>query len=91
MIILRTFLQNLRHGRPARRRRARPARICWNASTPFSSGALPITGVAAATASLKSPELVPTRRKIIADIRGDVFAFLDQHGFRYVPSVSNSS
>jgi histidinol-phosphate aminotransferase len=57
--------------------------------TPFSSGALPVGGVAAATASLKSPELVPSRRKIIADIRGDVCEFLDQHGFRYVPSVSN--
>jgi histidinol-phosphate/aromatic aminotransferase/cobyric acid decarboxylase-like protein len=43
----------------------------------------------AATASLNSPDLVPARRKIIADIRADVFAFLDKHGFKYVPSVSN--
>ncbi len=56
---------------------------------PYSSGALPITAMVAATASLKSPDLVPTRRKIIADIRGDVFAFLDKHGFDYVPSASN--
>jgi histidinol-phosphate/aromatic aminotransferase/cobyric acid decarboxylase-like protein len=56
---------------------------------PFSSGALPITGMAAATASLKSPDLVPARRKIIADIRRDVLSFLDAHGFAYVPSVSN--
>ncbi len=57
--------------------------------TQYSSGALPITAMAAATASLKSPDLVPKRRQIIADIRGDMFAFLDRHGIRYVPSVSN--
>jgi histidinol-phosphate/aromatic aminotransferase/cobyric acid decarboxylase-like protein len=56
---------------------------------PFSSGALPITAMAAATASLKSPDLVPERRKIIAGVRRDVLSFLDAHGFAYVPSVSN--
>ena len=56
---------------------------------PYSSGAMPITGMVAATASLKSPNLVPSRRKLIADTRGDVFAFLDKHGFSYVPSASN--
>ena len=55
----------------------------------LSNGALPITGVAAAMASLKVKNLVPERRKIIADIRNDVFAFLDKHKFPYVPSVSN--
>lgn len=55
----------------------------------FSSGALPITGVVAAIASLNSPELVPTRRKLIADTRAETFAFLERHGFSYVPSVSN--
>jgi histidinol-phosphate aminotransferase len=57
--------------------------------TPFSSGALPVPGVVAATASLKSPDLVPSRRKIIGQVRADVFAFLDKQGFDYVPSVSN--
>jgi histidinol-phosphate aminotransferase len=57
--------------------------------TPYSSGALPITGMAAAIASLKVADLVETRRKIIADTRASVFAFLDRHGFSYVPSVSN--
>ena len=57
--------------------------------TPFSSGAMPITGMVAATASLKSPTVVPERRKIIGDVRKDVFAFMDAHGFKYVPSVSN--
>ena len=32
---------------------------------------------------------MPKRRKIIADVREDVFAFLDKHNFKYVPSVSN--
>jgi histidinol-phosphate/aromatic aminotransferase/cobyric acid decarboxylase-like protein len=56
---------------------------------PYSSGALPVTGMAAATASLKSKKLVPERRKIIGDVRADVLGFLDKHNFKYVPSVSN--
>jgi histidinol-phosphate aminotransferase len=55
----------------------------------FSAGALPITGVVAATASLKSKTVVPERRKIIGDVRADVLAFMDKHNFKYVPSVSN--
>ena len=55
----------------------------------FSSGALPTTGMAGATASLKSKTVVPERRKIIGDVRADVLAFLDKHKFKYVPSVSN--
>lgn len=88
VIILRTFskiygMAGLRAGAAI----GRPellARI-----TPYSSGALPVTGVAAATASLKATELVSQRRKLIAGIREDLFAFLDKHGFNYVPSVSN--
>jgi histidinol-phosphate/aromatic aminotransferase/cobyric acid decarboxylase-like protein len=57
--------------------------------TKWSAGALPITGMVAATASLKSKSLVPERRRIIADVRNDVFAFMDKHKFSYVPSVSN--
>jgi histidinol-phosphate/aromatic aminotransferase/cobyric acid decarboxylase-like protein len=56
---------------------------------PWTSGALPVTGMAAATASLKSKTVVPERRKIIADVRNDVFAWMDKHNFKYVPSVSN--
>jgi len=55
----------------------------------YSAGALPITGMVAATASLKSKGLVPERRKIIAGVRENVFEFLDKHNFQYVPSVSN--
>jgi histidinol-phosphate/aromatic aminotransferase/cobyric acid decarboxylase-like protein len=56
---------------------------------PWSSGALPVTGMVAATASLKSKTVVPERRKIIGDVRADVLAFMDKHNFKYVPSVSN--
>jgi len=55
----------------------------------YSSGALPITAMAAATASLKSKDLVPERRKIMGDTRTDLQAFLDKHNFKYVPSHSN--
>ncbi len=57
--------------------------------TPYSSGALPITGMAGATASLKSTTVIPERRKIMGDTRNDVQAFFDKHGIKYVPSVSN--
>ena len=56
---------------------------------PWTSGALPVTGMVAATASLKSKTLVPERRKIIGDVRRDTLSFLDKHGFQYIPSVSN--
>jgi histidinol-phosphate aminotransferase len=55
----------------------------------LSNGALPITGVAAAMASLKVKNLIAERRKIITGIRNDVFEFLEKHKFQYVPSVSN--
>jgi len=55
----------------------------------WSSGALPVTGMVAATASLKSKTVVPERRKIIGDVRADVLGFMDKHNFKYVPSVSN--
>jgi histidinol-phosphate/aromatic aminotransferase/cobyric acid decarboxylase-like protein len=55
----------------------------------FSAGMLPITGMAAASASLKLPKLVPDRRKKIGDVREDTLAFLDKNKFHYVPSVSN--
>ena len=57
---------------------------------PYGAGALPVTGVVGATASLKaSPTLIPQRRKIIGDIREDVCAWLEKKNIKYVPSVSN--
>jgi histidinol-phosphate aminotransferase len=55
----------------------------------YGAGALPLTGMVAATASLQSKGLVAKRRQQIRDIREDCFAFLEKHNFSYVPSVSN--
>lgn len=55
----------------------------------FGAGALPVTGMVGATASLKVKTLVPERRKIIKDIREDVFSFLEKNKIEFVPSVSN--
>ena len=57
--------------------------------TNYGAGALPVTGMIGAAASLKSPKLVPERRKIIGDTRNDVFDFLTKHNAKFVPSVSN--
>lgn len=50
---------------------------------------MPITGMAAATASLQTKDLVPTRRKMIGQVREDTFEFLEKNNYKYVPSVSN--
>ena len=55
----------------------------------FTAGPLPSAAMAAATASLKAKDLVQERRKIIADVRSDCLAFLEDHHFNFVPSVSN--
>ena len=55
----------------------------------FSAGMLPITGMAAASASLEQKSLVSDRRKLIGDVRNDTLAFLAKNNFHYVPSVSN--
>lgn len=55
----------------------------------FSAGALPVTGMAAAIASLKAKNLVAERRRIVREIRNDLFEWLEKNGFSYVPSVSN--
>ena len=50
---------------------------------------LPITAIAAAKASLLDPELVPTRKKIIADTRTETLAWLKSEGYTTTPSESN--
>lgn len=50
---------------------------------------MPITALAAASASLKDAQLVPERKRVNARIRGEVFAWLDRNGYSYVPSESN--
>lgn len=55
----------------------------------FGAGALPVTGMVGAHASLKSAKLVPERRKYVKDIREDLFAWMTAKGYKFVPSVSN--
>jgi histidinol-phosphate aminotransferase len=58
--------------------------------TPFGgTNPLPITAVAAAKASLLDPDLVPTRKKIIADIRKETLVWLKDEGYQTTPSESN--
>jgi histidinol-phosphate aminotransferase len=51
--------------------------------------AMPITAVAAATASLKHEHLVSERKQSNAAIRQKTFDWLGSHGYSYVPSESN--
>jgi histidinol-phosphate aminotransferase len=55
----------------------------------FGAGALPVTGMVGATASLKVKGLVETRRKIIADIREETAEFLDKKGYPSMKSEAN--
>src|ERR1017187_971675 len=87
VVVLRTFskiygMAGLRAGAAI----ARPDLIDKLAG--FSAGMLPITGMAAATASLQVKNLIPERRKKIGDVRNDTLAYLAKNNFHYVPSVS---
>jgi histidinol-phosphate aminotransferase len=55
----------------------------------YGQNFMPVTAVAAATASLEDPMLVPTRKKIIANTRNNTFAWLTANNYKFVPSVSN--
>ncbi len=55
----------------------------------FGAGALPVTGMVGATASLKAKGLVESRRKIIADIRNQTAEWLDKKGYACMPSEAN--
>ena len=58
-------------------------------STFGGMNALPVTAVAAAKASLLDADLVPTRKKIIADTRAQTLAWLKGLGYATTPSESN--
>ncbi|HXJ07230.1 MAG TPA: pyridoxal phosphate-dependent aminotransferase [Candidatus Acidoferrum sp.] len=51
--------------------------------------AMPITAVAAATASLKDERLVPERKRINATIRQATCEWLSKNGYSFIPSQSN--
>ncbi len=50
---------------------------------------LPITAMAAAKASLLQPDIVSTRKKIVAGTRTDTIAWLQSSGYAVTPSESN--
>jgi len=50
---------------------------------------MPVTAVAAASASLKESGLVPERKRINASVRHETFQWLDRNGYSYTPSESN--
>ncbi len=56
---------------------------------PFSAGAMPVTAMVAATASVKDKSLVPDRRKVMGDIRNDTFSWLTGKNVTFIPSESN--
>lgn len=51
---------------------------------PFGQNPMPITGAAAARASLEDPGLVPARRKIIGDTRRETLGWLRAGGFKVI-------
>jgi histidinol-phosphate aminotransferase len=56
---------------------------------PYSAGAMPITGMVGATASLRAKDLVAQRRKIMGDVRTDTFEFLTSKNVEFIASESN--
>lgn len=55
----------------------------------FGTGPLPVLGIVGAHLSLKSPGLVAARRKIVKDIREDLFSWMTGKRYSFIPSVSN--
>jgi histidinol-phosphate/aromatic aminotransferase/cobyric acid decarboxylase-like protein len=55
----------------------------------YSAGAMPITSMAGATASLRVRNLVAERRKAIGDIREDVFDWLTARNVEFIRSETN--
>lgn len=55
----------------------------------YAAGALPVTAMVGATASLRAKKVVPERRDIIAGIREDTFGFLEKNRIEFIPSEAN--
>jgi histidinol-phosphate aminotransferase len=88
VIVLRTFskiygMAGLRAGAAI----ARPDLL--EKFIPYTAGAMPITAMVGATASLKVKDLVPVRRKIMTDVRDGVFEWLTAKDVEFIPSESN--
>ncbi|HEY1732299.1 MAG TPA: pyridoxal phosphate-dependent aminotransferase [Terriglobales bacterium] len=50
---------------------------------------MPVTAVAAASASLTDPNLLADRKRINTQVRNATFAWLDSNGYSYIPSQAN--
>jgi histidinol-phosphate aminotransferase len=48
----------------------------------YGQNSMPVTALAAARASIADPDLVPTRKKIIGDIREDTISWLKANGYK---------
>jgi len=88
VIILRTFsklygMAGLRAGAAI----ARPDLL--QKMNVYTAGALPVTAMVGANASLKVKNLVTERRATIAGIRNETLEFLDKHNIEYIPSEAN--
>ncbi len=57
--------------------------------TGYGAGALPITGMVGATASLQSRTVIPERKANMRNLREDVFSFLRKNNLTFVASESN--
>ncbi|MGI8989025.1 MAG: pyridoxal phosphate-dependent aminotransferase [Bryobacteraceae bacterium] len=55
----------------------------------YGAGALPVTGMVGANASLQVKNLVPERRKNMRAVREDTFGFLAENNISFIPSDSN--
>ena len=88
VIVLRTFsklygMAGLRAGAAI----ARPDLL--QKTRQWSAGAMPITAMVGATASLRVKTLVSDRRKVMGDIREDTFNWLTARNVEFIPSESN--
>ncbi len=50
---------------------------------------MPVTAIAAASASLSDPNLLADRKRVNAQVRAATFAWLDSNGYQYIPSQAN--
>jgi histidinol-phosphate aminotransferase len=50
---------------------------------------MPVTAIAAASASLSDPNLLADRKRANAQVRAATFAWLDRNGYSYIPSQAN--
>jgi histidinol-phosphate aminotransferase len=50
----------------------------------YGQNSMPVTALAAARASIADPDLVPSRKKIIGDIRRDTIAWLKTSGYKVI-------